>query len=140
MPEPFTVRMAVRSYEIDARGHLSGVAYYQYAEHARWSLLLAAGLSEAELLAHRISPVNLETTMRFRHEVRADDEVDVSCAFTWGDGKSFRVEQDFRLGDGTIAAELSNVGGLLDLDTRRLVPRPGERFRALAVAPGLLGL
>lgn len=70
----------------------------------------------------------------------AEDEVDVSCAFAWGDGKSFRAEQAFRLADGTIAAELSNVGGLLDLDTRRLLPRPGERFRALAAEPRLLGL
>jgi acyl-CoA thioester hydrolase len=57
-----------------------------------------------------------------------------------GDGKSFRVRQDFRLADGTVAAELSGVGGLLDLDTRRLVPSPGEKFRALAAAPRLLGL
>jgi acyl-CoA thioester hydrolase len=140
MAEPFRVRLAARSYEIDARGHLSAIAYYQYAEHARWSLLLGAGISEAQLLAQRVSPVNLETTMRFRREVRAEDEVDVSCAFTWGEGKSFRVQQDFRLADGTVAAELSNVGGLLDLDTRRLAPRPGERFRALAAAPQLLGL
>jgi acyl-CoA thioester hydrolase len=84
MAEPFRVRLAVRSFEIDARGHLSTIAYYQYAEHARWSLLRAAGISEAEMLAQRVSPVNLETTMRFRREIRAEEEVDVSCAMVWG--------------------------------------------------------
>ena len=63
-----------------------------------------------------------------------------SCGFVWGDGKTFRVEQDFRRPDGTLVAELANVGGLLNLKERRLVADPAGQFRSLAAAPEVLGL
>lgn len=39
-----------------------------------------------------------------------------------------------------LCAELVSVGGLLDLEERRLVPSPRERWRGLARVPELLGL
>ncbi len=87
MAEPFQVRIAVRGYEIDAQGHLNGVVYLQYGEHARWECLRAAGISQNKLFAAGVGPVQLETTIRFHRELRAGDEVDVSCVFVWGDGK-----------------------------------------------------
>ena len=139
--EPFRVRIAVRGYEIDAQGHLGGVVYLQYGEHARWECLRAAGITPHTLAAAGVGPVQLETTIRFHRELRAGDAVDVSCAFMWGDSsKTFRVQQDFRRADGTLVAELANVGGLLNLEQRRLVADPAGRFRSLATAPELLGL
>jgi acyl-CoA thioester hydrolase len=139
--EPFRVRIAVRGYEIDAQGHLSGVVYLQYGEHARWECLRAAGISQRKLAAAGVGPVQLETTIRFHRELRAADEVDVSCVFVWGDSnKTFRVEQDLRRPDGTLVAELANIGGLLNLEQRRLVADPAGQFRSLATAPELLGL
>jgi acyl-CoA thioester hydrolase len=41
--EPFRVQITVRGYEIDAQGHLSGVVYLQYGEHARWASRTDAG-------------------------------------------------------------------------------------------------
>lgn len=80
-------------------------------------------------------------TIRFHRELHAGDAVDVSCVFGWGDSnKTFWVEQDFRRADGTLVAELANVGGLLNLKQRRLVADPAGHFRSLATAPALLGL
>jgi acyl-CoA thioester hydrolase len=138
--EPFRVRITVRGYEIDAQGHLSGVVYLQYGEHARWECLQAAGISQRKLAAAGVGPVQLETTIRFHRELQAGDEVDVSCVFMWGAGKTFRVQQNFRRADGTLVAELISTGGLLDLQERRLVPDPDKRFRWLATAPEVLGL
>lgn len=140
MTAPFTVRITVRGYETDAQGHLNGNVYLQYAEHARWELLRAAGVRQSDLLRDGIGPVNLETTIRFHRELMAGEGVDVTCVFVWGEGKSFRVEQTFCTVDGELVAEVFNVGGLLDLRQRRLVPDPGERFRAVAHQPALLGL
>jgi acyl-CoA thioester hydrolase len=50
------------------------------------------------------------------------------------------VPQELRSADGTLVAEVNNVGGLLDLTTRRLVPRPGDQFRTVTTDPSLLGL
>jgi acyl-CoA thioester hydrolase len=140
MDKPFSVRVTVRVYETDAQGHLNGNVYLQHAEHARWELLRAAGIRQGELLARNVSPVNLETTIRYHKEVLAGDDVDISCAFVFGDGKSFRVEQSFRRPDDTLVAEVFNVGGLLDLKERKLVRSPRDYFSAVAANPSVLGL
>lgn len=140
MSEPFSVRVTVRGYETDVQGHLNQAVYLNYAEHARWSLLRAAGISQAGLIAKGIGPVALETTIRYRRELLAGDEVDVTCAFEWGEGRTFRIEQTIRKLDGTVAAEITAVGGLMDLTARRLVADPQERFKELAADPGLFGL
>ncbi|MCL7365680.1 MULTISPECIES: acyl-CoA thioesterase [Streptomyces] len=140
MSEPFSVPVTVRGYETDTQGHLNQSVYLNYAEHARWSLLRAAGISQAGLVAGGIGPVALETTIRFRRELLAGDEVSVSCVFEWGEGKTFRIRQVVTKADGTVAAEVEAVGGLMDLTERRLVPDPRQRFKELATEPGLFGL
>jgi acyl-CoA thioester hydrolase len=140
MGEPFSVELRVRGYETDTQGHLNTAVYLQYAEHARWEILRAAGLPQAALIADGIGPVNLETTIRFRKELLAGDAVLVTCAFIWGTGKTFQVEQRFTTPEGELVAEVTGLGGLMDLTARRLVAEPGERFRRLATDPALLGL
>ena len=136
----FSVRIVVRGYELDTQGHLNQAVYLQYAEHARWEGLRAAGLPQDTLIAAGVGPVALETTIRYLRELRGGDEVDVSLTFEWGTGKTFRIRQDFTKPDGTMVADLSSVGGLLDLSARRLVADPAERFRALSTDHALLDL
>ncbi|MET8899990.1 MULTISPECIES: acyl-CoA thioesterase [unclassified Streptomyces] len=140
MSEPFSVPVTVRGYETDTQGHLNQAVYLNYAEHARWSLLDAAGIRQADLVARGVGPVALETTIRFQRELLAGDEVEVTCVFEWGEGKTFRIHQVIRKPDGTVAAEVEGVGGLMDLKARKLVTDPRERFKELAADPGLFGL
>ncbi|MFI6600423.1 acyl-CoA thioesterase [Nonomuraea sp. NPDC050536] len=136
----FSVRIEVRGYELDTQGHLNNAVYHQYGDHARWECLRAAGISVDDLLATGVGPVTLESTIRFHRELRAGDEVEVSCAFIWGEGRTLRVAQRFTRQDGELVAELTSVGGLLDLDERRLVDDPAGRWRALAGNPAVIGL
>jgi acyl-CoA thioester hydrolase len=138
--DAFTVRITVRGYELDTQGHLNQAVYLQYCEHARWEYLRAAGVPGDKLFSSGVGPVQLECSLRFRRELRGGDEVDVSCAFLWGEGKTFHVRQEIRKADGTLAAELTGVAGLLDLTERRLIADPGGRLRALAGDPKVLGL
>ncbi|MFJ3303764.1 acyl-CoA thioesterase [Streptomyces sp. NPDC086549] len=140
MSEPYSVRVTVRGYETDVLGHLNQAVYLNYAEHARWSLLQAAGVSQARLVGRGVGPVALETTIRYRHELLAGDEVDVTCAFAWGDGRTFRIQQTLRRTDGTVAAEITAVGGIMDLKERKLVADPREIFKELTTDPALFGL
>jgi acyl-CoA thioester hydrolase len=138
---PFRVRLEVRAYELDTQGHVTTAAYLQYADHARWKLLDAAGIDLEELRRSGFGPVTLETTVRFVRELRLGHEVDVSCVFDWPGGKTGRVVQQlYRADDGGLVAELRSVGGLLDLAARKLVPAPGVVWRRLARHPELLGL
>jgi acyl-CoA thioester hydrolase len=138
--EPFSVPVTVRGYETDVQGHLNQSVYLNYAEHARWSLLEATGVSQAGLIGRGVGPVALETTIRYRRELIAGDEVEVTCAFAWGGGRTFRIEQTIRRTDGTVAAEVTGVIGLLDLKERKLVADPQEFFKELAADPALFGL
>ncbi|MCX3287631.1 acyl-CoA thioesterase [Streptomyces sp. NEAU-H22] len=140
MSKPFSVPVTVRGYETDVQGHLNQAVYLNYAEHARWSLLHAAGISQAALIGGGVGPVALETTIRYKRELLAGDEVEVTCAFEWGGGKTFRIEQSVLKADGSVAAEIMALGGILDLEQRRLVADPAEVFRKLATDPGLFGL
>ncbi|MFF4059743.1 acyl-CoA thioesterase [Streptomyces sp. NPDC001668] len=140
MSEPFSVPVTVRGYETDVQGHLNQSVYINYAEHARWSLLEAAGITQAGLVGSGVGPVALETTIRYRRELLAGDEVEVTCAFEWGEGKTFRIQQTIRKKDGTVAAEITAVGGIMDLKERRLVAHPVEVFKELATDPSLFGL
>jgi acyl-CoA thioester hydrolase len=137
---PFAVRISARGYETDSNGHVAGTSLMQYAHHARWECLRAAGVNQGRLLDMGVGPVSLEERICFHSEVRAGDEVDVSCRFVWGEGKTFRIEQELRRPDGSLAAELNGVGGLLDLEERKLLPQPASIWRSVAKAPELLGL
>jgi acyl-CoA thioester hydrolase len=138
--EPFSVPVTVRGYETDVQGHLNQAVYLNYAEHARWSLLRAAGIGQADLIGKGVGPVALETTVRFKRELVAGDEVEVTCAFDWDGGKTFRFEQTIRKTDGTVAAEITAVVGLLNLKERKLVGNPQDYFKELAADPALFGL
>jgi acyl-CoA thioester hydrolase len=140
MSEAFSVRIRVRGYELDTQGHLNWAEYLHYAEHARWEFLTAAGITQDGLLATGLGPVVLDVSVKFRRELRGGDEVDVSCAFVFEGGKTFRILQDFRRPDGRVAASLSSTSGLLDLRERRLADDPGKHFRGLATNPAVLGL
>ncbi|GGT20884.1 acyl-CoA thioesterase [Streptomyces kurssanovii] len=134
----FFADVTVRGYELDTQGHLNQAVYLQYAEHARWELLRAAGLPQEKLLASGVGPVALEVTVKFLRELRGGDEVRVTCRFVYGEGKTFTVEQQIVKDDGTVAAEISGVAGMLDLSTRRLIADPRAHLAALADNPDLL--
>jgi acyl-CoA thioester hydrolase len=132
----FSVRIDVRIYELDGQGHVNSAVYHQYAEHARWCFLAAAGIDHAVLLGSGVGPVFLESTIRFRRELGAGDRVDVTCELRdRGYGRTFVIPQRIQLADGTLAAELESVCGLLDLQQRKLVPDPLRRLADLATDP-----
>ncbi|WP_280496637.1 thioesterase family protein [Nocardia farcinica] len=80
--------------------------YPRYAAHARrWELLLrAAGVAQDKLIASGVGPVTPENTIRYLRELRGGDELRVTCASEWSDGKTIRPRQESRRMDGTVAA------------------------------------
>ncbi|ATL68399.1 acyl-CoA thioesterase [Nocardia terpenica] len=136
----FSVPVTVRGYEIDVNGHLNQAVYHQYAEHARWENMRAAGLTPDKLAAAGLGPVVLESTVKYLRELHIGDEVTVTSAFEWTEGKIFRMSQQIVKLDGTVSADFTVTLGLLDLSARKLVPDPIERFIELAESRELLGL
>ncbi len=101
----------------------------------------AAGVRLGELAEARYGPVNLETAVRFRQELRPGDEVEIGTEFAYGPGRSGRVRQRLhRRADGVLVAEVSSVTGMLDLDTRRPAADSPGLWRRFAARPEVLGL
>ncbi|MFG1794886.1 thioesterase family protein [Nocardia altamirensis] len=136
----FSIRMEVRVSDLDAQLHVTGAAYHQFADHSRFACVQAAGVSVEELIAAGFGPVNLETTLKFHRELRGGDTVDVSCAWVWGTGKTYRVEHVLTRQDDVVVATVTHVSGLLDIAARRLVADPAQEWAARALKPELLGL
>jgi acyl-CoA thioester hydrolase len=138
---PFRVRVEVRVSDLDVNGHVTSTAYLQYADHARWKLLQAAGVDLDGLFGSGYGPVTLETTVKFRKELRMGTEVDVSCRFSWTGGRTGGVAQELRrAADGALVAEVVSVGGLLDLRERKLVGSPERFWLRHATHPELMDL
>ncbi|WP_280267176.1 acyl-CoA thioesterase [Nocardia wallacei] len=136
----FSVPVTVRGYELDVNGHLNQAVYHQYAEHARWEVLRAAGLVPDKMRLAGVGPVVLESTVKHLRELHLGDEVTVTSEFEWGEGKAFRMRQQIIKLDGTVSAEFGVVLGLMDLTARKLVSNPIERFLELAESREALGL
>jgi acyl-CoA thioester hydrolase len=143
----FSVRIAVRSYEVDVNGHVNHANYHSYGEHARTEHLGAAGATMTRLMERGTGIVLLETHCRFLRELRYGDEVEIESRIAFGTGKSFEIAHTLRRVGGVdgsadeayVAAEITCRMGLLDAAARRLLPEPRARLLELATAPELLG-
>lgn len=133
-----TIEIAVRSYELDALGHVNQAVYHQYAEIARIAAVTASGLTFDDFMRYGIAAVMLESHITFRRELRAGDIVTVNCHTKFGDGKTFRMDQQIVKADGTLSAELTSTLGLMDLSARRLVPDPRAKLQSLGANPDLM--
>jgi acyl-CoA thioester hydrolase len=134
----FSIPIVVRSYELDSLGHVNHAVYHQYAEVARMSGFTAAGCDWDGLMERRIAAVLLSTTANFRRELRANEHLDVTLDVKFGTGKTYNVDSMIIKADGTVAAEVYCVFGLMDLDARKLVADPRAALEAAGFDPAKL--
>jgi len=126
----FRIPITVRSYELDALGHVNHAVYHQYAEVARMTGFAAAGCDWDGLMDRRIAAALLSTTVNFRSELRGAEHLEVTCQVKFGTGKTFNVDSMIIKEDGTVAAEVYCVVGLMDLDARKLLTDPRAALEA----------
>jgi YbgC/YbaW family acyl-CoA thioester hydrolase len=141
MAGTFAVRVEVRSYEVDANGHLNHAVHHQYGEHARTAHLRTAGCPPDALAVRGLALVLLETRVRFLAELRVADQVEITSELAFGEGRSFVFTHELRRADHPrIAAEITATSGLLDTRRRRLVAGPADLLADIATNPDLLGV
>lgn len=131
--EPFRIEIKVRHYELDALGHLNHAVYHSYGEVARIEALEKASGGRDGLRAENLSPVLLESHIVYRRELRAGDVVEVTAEFEFGSGKVFHGKHQILKRDGTVAAEITCVLGLMDLEKRKLVADPRGHFERAGI-------
>lgn len=135
---PFTVEITVRSYELDVLGHVNQAVYHQYTEIGRMEMLDAAGYDWHALDGRNVGPVLLESTMKYRRELRSADRVTIVTRAEVGEGKVFTMSSEVLKADGTLSAEMTGVFGFMDLDARKLEPSAREVVERACGKPEVL--
>ncbi|WP_026467769.1 acyl-CoA thioesterase [Amycolatopsis alba] len=131
----FTFALTPRRAETDFNGHVTAIAYHDWADRARVAYLRRAGVT---FVQGDFGPVLLEARINYLNEVRFGDEITVSVEPDFGAGKTWRVHQRFLRSDGVLAARIESTWGLLDHRTRRLTEDPHHTLSELATDPGRL--
>jgi acyl-CoA thioester hydrolase len=134
----YRIPLVVRSYELDSLGHVNHAVYHQYAEVARMTGFAAAGCDWDGMQDRRVAAVLLSTTANFRRELRANEPFEVTCAVKFGTGKTFNVDSTIVKADGTVAAEIYCIVGLMDLDARKLLTDPRGALESAGFDPAKL--
>lgn len=89
-------------------------------------------------MAKPVSPVLLESHIRFLRELRVGEEGDVTCTASFNGDRTFTMDTTIRRHDGTVSVEIRSTLGLLDLDRRRLIPDVRANMVGLATRPEML--
>lgn len=72
-------RIKARGYELDSYGHVNNAVFFNYFEQARWELFQDKGLLE-QLTSSGLFLVVVEVNIRYQHEVKLGDEVEITTA------------------------------------------------------------
>lgn len=135
----FETRLRVRSYELDAFGHVNHAVFFNYFEYARWEVLRAGGFDAAELSRRGWSVVLAHAEADFRRPALQDDELLVRTRVVAARRTALRIhhrvvrERREEGGGSEPVAEGEVVAVWLDADGRPM-PLPAEVSRAFGVA------
>ena len=70
-------RIKARGYELDSYGHINNAVFFNYFEQARWELFQEKGLL-GQLTSRGLFLVVVEVNIRYQHEVKLGDEVEIT--------------------------------------------------------------
>jgi thioesterase-3 len=120
------LQVTVRSTDIDLFGHVNNARYLHYLEWERLELLERLGLGLDRLEARGIVPVVGDLRIRYRHELRLGETVEVTVAPRGRRREVGFLTQEIRKEDGRLAARADLTFVFIDRTTRRSVPLPKE--------------
>ncbi|MCX6284797.1 MAG: acyl-CoA thioesterase [Bacteroidetes bacterium] len=103
----FQSRISVRGYELDSYGHVNNAVFFNYFEQARWELFQKKGLLE-ELTARGLFLVVVEVHLRYQHEIKFGDEVEITTTVK-KDNPFIIFEQRMKIVPGGQAAARARV-------------------------------
>lgn len=134
VPVPFTsFSCGVPSHAIDYNGHMNDAAYAQVLTDANELFLDALGLSADYRERTGNAMYTVEMTIKYLHEVGADDVIAASTQLASADAKRLRVHTTLAVGDTDVATGDSLY---LHVDTvaGKVTAFPDDRAAVLASA------
>lgn len=118
---------------IDYNGHMNDAAYAQVLTDANELFLDALGLSAAYREGTGCAMYTVEMTLKFLHEVNADDTVTAESTVASFDTKRLRVHTTLRVGETDVATG-DSLYLHVDTTSGRVSPFPDDRADVLGRA------
>lgn len=123
--------------QVDANMHLRHSAYADFAAQARLNMLQQYGMNPEEMAKLNIGPILFREELLYLREVRGNDIVKVTCAFTKAraDGSRWSIRHEMYRSDGTQAATINVDGAWIDTVKRKLISLPVDVNEKFMSAP-----
>jgi len=126
----YTTRWRVRTYELDANGHVNNAVYLNWAEQVATEHVEAAGFGQAWVLAQGGAWVVRRHEITYRRPAVYGDELDLT---TWPvslkGARGLRQTTIARVSDGALIAEIGTEWVWVQLPEGRPARVPGELVR-----------
>ncbi len=114
-----SVDLEVYTFQIDFAHHVSNIVYIQWLEVGRLKLLEGIGLPADEAAKRGITPILVNTNIRYKQPIYFGDKVRMEI---WvGEMKAASAVMEFRIykNGGTLAAEAQQTGLFINLETKK---------------------
>lgn len=113
--------MMIRESHIDTFGHVNNATYLQMMEEARWQMITERGYGLDKVRESQQGPVILEVNLKFLHELRLREKINIQTELIEYKGKIGKLRQTVVKEDNEVAADATFVFGLFDLKVRKLI-------------------
>ena len=127
-------RLKIEQKLLDVYGHVNHAKYLELFEDCRWGMIKSEGFGVDEIQKLKIGPIILEAKIKYKKELKLDDEIQIH---TWVEPmkkKIGQIHQKMYLPGDTLASEVDLVYGLMHIEKRILVPAPEEWKGALKIS------
>lgn len=129
----FSKRLFAGWGDMDFNSHMRNTAFLDKAADVRMLFFAENGFAMEEFSRLGIGPVIFKDEIEYLREVRLLEKFEVTLAAAGGaeDGSRFLLRQEFRLGDGRVAARVQSLGGWMDLARRKLTLPPDSLLESM---------
>ncbi|QEE15199.2 thioesterase family protein [Promethearchaeum syntrophicum] len=112
--------------DMDFNGHMANRAFLDKSGDVRMMFFSENGLSGRNMAKMRIGPVIKSDKLEYFLEIGLMEEIKCTLILvgTSKDGSRFKICNEFKKMNGSLAARVTSVGGWLDLKSRKLIAPP----------------
>jgi thioesterase-3 len=128
-----TIKIVVRSTEIDVNGHVNNAKYVEYLEWGREDWYERNGLPYDRLFELGTITVTVNINLNFRRECRQGESLVIATRAERLGRASFALRQEIRDLEGALANDAVVTLVTIDPVTRKSRPVPEELARAFGV-------
>ena len=127
----FEYEVTILERHLDSFMHVNNATYLELYEEARWDFITKGGYGLSTIQKLKKGPIVLETTVKFRKEIKNRDKVKIISQSTGIKGKIMKMHQKIVHENGDLASEADFTFGFMDFKERKLIAPTDEWLQAI---------